>query len=79
MRPWQRLVPLAAAVFLAAGVLAVSGPLPAASAATQPVPPGLGGRNWIRADPRRRGRGHRRQRAARLARRAGVRHRFPGW
>jgi len=25
MRPWQRLVPLAAAVFLAAGVLAVSG------------------------------------------------------
>jgi hypothetical protein len=30
MRPWQRLVPLAAAVFLAAGVLAVSGPLPAA-------------------------------------------------
>ena len=46
MRPWQRVVPLAAAVFLAAGVLAVSGPLPAASAATQPVPPGLGGRNW---------------------------------
>ena len=46
MRPWQRVVPLAAAVFLAVGVLAVSGPLPAASAATQPVPPGLGGRNW---------------------------------
>ena len=33
---------------------------------------------WIRADPRRRGHQHRRQRAARLARRAGVRHRFPG-
>ena len=46
MRPWQRVVPLAAAVFLAVGVLAASGPLPAASAATQPVPPGLGGRNW---------------------------------
>ena len=26
MRPWQRVVPLAAAVFLAVGVLAVSGP-----------------------------------------------------
>ena len=46
MRPWQRVVPLAAAVFLAVGVLAVSGPLPVASAATQPVPPGLGARNW---------------------------------
>lgn len=33
---------------------------------------------WIRADPRRRGHRHLRQRAARLARRAGVRHRFPG-
>ena len=28
MRPWQRVVPLAAAVFLAAGVLAVSGRFP---------------------------------------------------
>lgn len=36
--------PLAAAAFLAAGVLAAAGPLPAASAAT--VPPGLGGQNW---------------------------------
>ncbi len=38
--------PLAAAVILAAGFLAVWGPLPAASAAAQPVPPGLGSRNW---------------------------------
>jgi hypothetical protein len=36
------------------------------------------GAPWIRADPRRRGRRHRRQGPARLARRAGVRHRFPG-
>ena len=36
--------PLAAAVVAIAGVLATSGPLPAASAAT--VPSGLGGRNW---------------------------------
>ena len=39
-------MPLAAAVFLAAGALAASGPLPTASAATQRVLPGLGGRNW---------------------------------
>jgi peptidoglycan/xylan/chitin deacetylase (PgdA/CDA1 family) len=31
---------------IAAVTLAVSGPLPVASAATRPVPPGLGGRNW---------------------------------
>ena len=37
---------LAAAVSLAVGVLAVTGPVPAASAATQPLPPGLGGQNW---------------------------------
>jgi hypothetical protein len=30
MWPWQRVVPLAAAMFLAVGVLTVSGPLPAA-------------------------------------------------
>ena len=36
--------PLAAAAFLAAGVLATAGPLPAASAAA--VPAGLGGQNW---------------------------------
>ncbi|MGH3238150.1 MAG: polysaccharide deacetylase family protein, partial [Streptosporangiaceae bacterium] len=42
--PWG--VPLAAAVLLAVGALVASGPLPAASAATQPVPPGLGGQNW---------------------------------
>jgi hypothetical protein len=35
---------LAAAAFLAAGVAAASGPLPAASAAA--VPAGLGGQNW---------------------------------
>ena len=39
-------MPLAAAVFLAAAALAVSGPLPTAFAATQPVPPGLSGQNW---------------------------------
>ena len=38
------LAALAATAMLAAGV--VSGPLPAASAATQPVPPGLSGQNW---------------------------------
>jgi len=43
-RPAPRAGPLAAAAFLAAGVLAAAGPLPAASAAT--VPPGLGGQNW---------------------------------
>ncbi len=31
---------------IAAGALAVAAPLPAASAATRPVPPGLGGQNW---------------------------------
>jgi len=31
---------------IAAGVLAVAVPLPAASAATRPVPPGLAGQNW---------------------------------
>lgn len=40
--PWAG--PLAAAAFLAAGVLATAGPLPAASAAA--VPAGLGGQNW---------------------------------
>jgi peptidoglycan/xylan/chitin deacetylase (PgdA/CDA1 family) len=39
-----RVGPIAAAVVAVAGVLAISGPLPAASAAT--VPTGLGGRNW---------------------------------
>jgi len=38
------LAALAASVMLATG--AVSGPLPAASATTQPVPPGLSGQNW---------------------------------
>ena len=37
---------LAATAVLAAGALAAAVPLPAASAATQPVPPGLGGQNW---------------------------------
>ena len=40
----RRSGPLAAAAFLAAGVLATTGPLPTASAAA--VPPGLGGQNW---------------------------------
>src|SRR6266571_1159533 len=31
---------------IAAGALAVWGPLPGASAATQAAPPGLGGQNW---------------------------------
>ena len=39
-----RVGPLAAAAFLAAGVLATAGPAPAASVAA--VPPGLGGQNW---------------------------------
>ena len=43
-RSAPRAGPLAAATFLAAGVLATAGPLPAASAAT--VPAGLGGQNW---------------------------------
>ena len=43
-RSIPRAGPLAAAAFLAAGVLATAGPLPAASAAA--VPPGLGGQNW---------------------------------
>ena len=43
-RSTPRAGPLAAAAFLAAGVLATAGPLPAASAAA--VPPGLGGQNW---------------------------------
>ena len=38
------LAAVAASVMLAAG--AVSGPLPAASATIQPVPPGLSGQNW---------------------------------
>jgi len=45
-RSSPRAGPLAAAVFLGFGVLAAAGPLTAASAATQPVPPGLGGQNW---------------------------------
>jgi peptidoglycan/xylan/chitin deacetylase (PgdA/CDA1 family) len=44
--PSRRAGTLAAALFLAVGVLAVSGSVPAASAATQPLPPGLGGQNW---------------------------------
>jgi peptidoglycan/xylan/chitin deacetylase (PgdA/CDA1 family) len=40
----RRSGPLAAAAFLAAGVLATAGPLPTASAAA--VPAGLGGQNW---------------------------------
>jgi hypothetical protein len=43
-RSSDRAGPLAAAVVAVAGVVAISGPLPAASAAA--VPPGLGGRNW---------------------------------
>ena len=43
-RSTPRAGPLAAAAFLAAGVLATAGPLPAASAAA--VPAGLGGQNW---------------------------------
>src|SRR5215472_280468 len=43
-RSAPRAGPLAAAAFLAAGVLATAGPLPAASAAA--VPAGLGGQNW---------------------------------
>ena len=41
-----RVGPLAATTVLAAGALAAAAPLPAASAATQPVPPGLAGQNW---------------------------------
>src|SRR5215469_11527974 len=40
---WPRVAPLA---LIAAGALAVAAPLPAASAATRPVPPGLGGQSW---------------------------------
>ncbi|HET9967593.1 MAG TPA: hypothetical protein VFQ68_05110 [Streptosporangiaceae bacterium] len=43
-RSGPRAGPLAVAAFLAAGVLAAAGPLPAASAAA--VPPGLGGQDW---------------------------------
>jgi len=43
-RSTPRAVPLAAAAFAAAGVVAMAGPLPAASAAA--VPAGLGGQNW---------------------------------
>ena len=43
MGHWPRVAPLA---LIAAGALAVAAPLPAASAATRPVPPGLGGQNW---------------------------------
>jgi hypothetical protein len=39
--PW--VAPLA---LIAAGALAVAALLPVASAATRPVPPGLGGQNW---------------------------------
>src|SRR5919201_2431521 len=42
-RHLPRVRPLA---LIAAGALAVAGPLPAASAATRLVPPGLGGQNW---------------------------------
>ena len=48
MRPtplFRRVLLLAAAALTAGGTVAVSG-VPAASAAAQPVPPGLGGRNW---------------------------------
>ena len=38
-----RVAPLA---LIAASALAVAAPLPAAMAATRPVPPGLGGQNW---------------------------------
>ena len=41
----RRIFLLAAAVLVAAGTVVAFG-TPAASAATQPVPPGLGGRNW---------------------------------
>ena len=41
----RRIFLLAAAVLMAAGAVVAFG-APAASAATQPVPPGLGGRNW---------------------------------
>ena len=46
MRPSRRVVPVAAAVLMAAGALAASGAHFAASAVTQPVPPGLSGLNW---------------------------------
>ena len=41
----RRIFLLAAAVLMAVGAVVAFG-APAASAATQPVPPGLGGRNW---------------------------------
>ena len=44
--PPRRVGTLAAMLCLAVCVLAVSGPLPAASAATPPLPAGLGGQNW---------------------------------
>jgi peptidoglycan/xylan/chitin deacetylase (PgdA/CDA1 family) len=49
----RRIFLLAAAVLMAAGAVVALG-TPAASAATQPVPPGLGGRNWtaIPANPK---------------------------
>jgi len=37
---------IAPLALIAAGALAVAAPLPAASAAARPVPPGLGGQNW---------------------------------
>src|SRR5690242_8998555 len=41
----RRIALLAAAAIAAAGTIAATG-VTAASAAAQPVPPGLGGRNW---------------------------------
>ena len=43
MRRVSRVGPFAATAVLAAGALAAAAPLPAASAATQTVPPGLSG------------------------------------
>ena len=42
-RCMPRVAPLA---LITAGALAMAAPLPAASAAARPVPPGLGGQNW---------------------------------
>src|SRR6266536_1693329 len=45
-RAIRRLARHLSLALIAAGALAVAGPLPVASSATQPVPPGRGGQNW---------------------------------